>query len=67
MQPIDLTTGLPCGSPVRVVKPFAWAVKYAGRVALFLERARAEQAARDLHGVLIALFEASDDAQWPVP
>lgn len=44
--------------PACAAKPYAWAVEYAGRVALFLERARAEQAARDLHGVLVPLVRA---------
>lgn len=36
--------------------PYAWAVEYGkGLVALFLDRARAEHAAIQLHGVLVAL------------
>lgn len=36
---------------------YAWAVEYSGQVALFRDRARAEQAARDLRGILVPLYK----------
>ena len=56
MIPIDLTTGQPCGAEAKAVRPRAWLVEYSGHEAVFLDRARAEQAARDLRGVIVPLF-----------
>ncbi len=46
-------------------QPWGWGVEYPTSTgphrALFLDRARAERAAADLHGRVVVLFE------WPLP
>jgi hypothetical protein len=56
---VDINTGRAIPQP----QPWGWGVEYPTAAgphrALFLDRARAERAAADLHGRVVVLFE------WP--
>ncbi len=62
MIPVDLTTGKQCGNAAQAERPVAWLVEYNGHAAVFLDRARAEQKAIDLHGVITPLFRGQKES-----